>query len=111
MRRIRLAIGAEDRDTRGDDTGGGGVFGTGRGGGLATSYISCCSCAVRAARVVLMLFSETFCLSISSWRWYCKYPKALAIPWGVSRGNDIWRAEFLGELSMTGRATYWVTVH
>jgi len=36
------------------------------GGGLATSCVSCCSCAVKAARVVLMLFSETFCLSVSS---------------------------------------------
>ena len=35
------------------------------GGGLATSCVSCCSCAVKAARVVLMLFSETFCLSVS----------------------------------------------
>ena len=33
-------------------------------GGLATSYVSCCSCMVRAARVVLMLFSETFCLFV-----------------------------------------------
>jgi len=36
------------------------------GGGLATSCVSCCSCAVKAARVVLMLFLETFCLSVSS---------------------------------------------
>jgi len=36
------------------------------GGGLATSCVSCCSCVVKAARVVLMLFSETFCLSVSS---------------------------------------------
>ena len=35
-------------------------------GGLATSCVSCCSCAVKAARVVLMLFLETFCLSVSS---------------------------------------------
>ena len=35
------------------------------GGGLATSYVSCCSYTVKAARVVLMLFSETFCLSVS----------------------------------------------
>jgi len=66
----------------------------GRGGGLATNYVSCCSCAVRAARVVLMLFSEIFYLSVSSWRWCCRYPKALAIPWGVSGGNDIWGVEF-----------------
>ena len=36
------------------------------GGGLATNCISCCSCMVRAARVVLMLFSEMCCLSMSS---------------------------------------------
>jgi len=65
-----------------------------RGGGLATSCVSYCSCAVRAARVVLMLFSETFCLFVSSWRWCCRYPKALAMSWGVSGGNDIWEAEF-----------------
>ena len=38
------------------------------GGGLATNCVSCCSCVVRAARVELMLLSETFCLSVSSWR-------------------------------------------
>jgi len=64
------------------------VFSIGREEGLATS------CTVRAARVVLMLFSETFCLSVNSWRWCCRYSKALAMPWGVSRGNDIWRAGF-----------------
>jgi len=42
------------------------VFDTGGGGGLATSCVSCCSCTVKAARVVLMLFLETFCLSVSS---------------------------------------------
>jgi len=63
--------------------------------GLATSCISCCSCAVRAARMVLMLFSETFCLSVSLWRWCCRYPKVSARPWEVSRGNDIWGVEFL----------------
>ena len=67
----------------------------GGGGRLATNCISCCSYAVRAARVVLMLFSETFCLSISLWRWCYRYPKASATSWGVSRGNDIWRVEFL----------------
>ena len=66
----------------------------GGGGGLATSCVSCCSCVIRAARVALILFSETFCLSISSWRWCCRYSKASAIPWGVSRDNDIWRVEF-----------------
>jgi len=52
--------------------------------------------------MVLMLFSEMFCLSISLWRWYCRYLKALAMPWEVSRGNDIWRVKFLGGLGMTG---------
>jgi len=61
-------VGAGGKDTRGDSTGRGGVFGIGRGGGLATSYVSCCSCVVRAARIVLMLFLETFCLSVSSWK-------------------------------------------
>ena len=53
-------------DAGGDGTGGGEVFDMGRVGGLATSCVSCCSCMVKAARVVLMLFSETFCLSVSS---------------------------------------------
>ena len=92
MGRVRLAIRVGGGDARGDGTGRGGVFDMGGGGGLATSCVSCCSCAVKAARVVLMLFSETFCLSVSS---CCKYPKASAISWGVSRGSDIWRAEFL----------------
>ena len=86
MGRVHLTVGAEGRDTRGDNTGGGGVFGMGRGGGLATSCVNCCSCVVKAASVVLMLFLETFCLSVSSWRWCCRYPKALATPWGVSGG-------------------------
>ena len=64
------------------------MFGIGREEGLATS------CAVRAARIVLMLFSEMFCLSVNSWRWCCRYSKASAMPWGVSRGNDIWTAGF-----------------
>jgi len=76
------------------------------GGGLATSCVSCCSCAVKAARVVLMLFSETFCLSVSSWRWCCRYPKASATPWEVSGGNDIWRADFLEGWVWQERATY-----
>jgi len=92
---VHLAIRAEGRDTRGDGTGGGGVFATGGGGGLATSCVSCYSCTVKAVSAVLMLFSETFCLSVSSWRWCCRYPKASATPWGASGGNDIWRAEFL----------------
>ena len=64
------------------------------GGGLASSCISCYSCTVRTARVVLMLFSETFCLSVSLWRWCCRYPKVSAMPWEVFGGNDIWRVEF-----------------
>ena len=51
----------------------------GRGGELATSCVSCYSCAVKAASVMLMLFSETFCLSVSSWRWCCRYPKVSAM--------------------------------
>jgi len=86
--------------------GGRGVFGMGGRRELATSCVSCCSCAVKAARVVLMLFLEMFCLSVSSWRWCCRYPKALATPWGVSRGNDIWRADFLESRVWQGRATY-----
>ena len=65
-----------------------------RGGGLAMSCMSYCSCAVKAANIVLMLFLEMFCLSVSLWRWCCRYSKALATPWGVSEGNDIWRADF-----------------
>jgi len=66
--RVRLAVRAGGRDTGGDGTGGGGVFAVGRGGGLATNCVSCCSCMVKVVSVVLMLFSETFCLSVSSWR-------------------------------------------
>ena len=94
MGHVCLVIEARGGDTGGDGTDGGGVFGTGGGGGLATSCISCYSYVVRAARVVLMLFSGTFFLSVSSWRWCCRYPKASAMPWGVSGGNDIWGAEF-----------------
>ena len=94
MGHVCLAVGAGGRDTRGDGTGRGDVFSMGGGEGLATSCVSCYSCTVKAASVVLMLFSEMFCLSVSSWRWYCRYPKALAMPWGVFRGNDIWRVEF-----------------
>jgi len=67
-------------DTGGDGAGGGGVFGTAGGGGLATNCMSCCSYAVRTARVELMLLSETCCLSVSSCRWCCRYPKASATP-------------------------------
>jgi len=82
------------RDTRGDGTSREDVFDTDRGGELATSYMSCYSCAVKAARVMLMLFLEMFCLSVNWWRWCCRYPKASAIPWRVSEGNDIWRVDF-----------------
>ena len=60
-----------DGDTRGDGMGGGGVFGMARRGrgGLATNCVSYCSCAVRAARVEVMLLLETCCLSMSSCRW------------------------------------------
>jgi len=77
---ICLAIIAGGGDTGGDGTGGGGVFDTGRGRELATSCVSYCSCAVKATRVVLMLFSETFCLSVNLWRWCFRYLKALATP-------------------------------
>jgi len=62
--------------------GGGGVFGmAGRGRErLATNCVSCCSCAVRAAKVELMLLSETCYLSVSFYRWCCRYPKTLAMP-------------------------------
>ena len=73
---------------------GGGVCSIGGGEELATSCVSCCSYVVKAASVVLMLFSETFCFFVSSWRWCCRYPKASAMPWGVSGDNNIWRAEF-----------------
>ena len=51
-----------------------------RGGGLATNCVSCCSCAVRAARVELMLLLETWCLSMSSYKWCCRYSKVSAMP-------------------------------
>jgi len=94
--RICLAVGAGGRDTREDGTGGEGVLGTGGGRELATSCVSRCSYAVRAASMVLMLFSEMFCLLVSSWRWCCRYPKVLAMPWGVS---GITPYKSLGKLS------------
>jgi len=63
-------------------------------GRLATSCVSCCSCMVKAASVILMLFLEMFCLSVSSWKWCYRYPKTLAMSLEVSKSNDIWRAEF-----------------
>jgi len=80
--RVRCVSGVEDGDTGGDGMGGGGVFGmAGRGrGGLATNCVSCCSCAVRAAKVELILLSEICCLSVSSCKWCCRYPKASATP-------------------------------
>jgi len=66
--RVRRTVGAGDGDTKGDGTGRGGVFGTARREGLATNCISCCSYMARAARVVLMLFLEACCLSVSSCR-------------------------------------------
>ena len=82
MGHVRHVGGARDGDTRGNGMGGGGVFGTaGRErGGLATNCVSCCSCVVKTARVELMLLLETCCLSVSSCRWCCRYPKALAMP-------------------------------
>jgi len=58
-----------DGDVGGDGAGGGDVFsefGIAGREGLATNCVSCYSCMVRAARVVLMLVSEMFCLSASS---------------------------------------------
>ena len=80
MGHVRQTGGAGGGDTREDGTGGEGVFGVaGRGReGLATNCVSCCNCAVRAAKVELMLLSETCCLSVSSCRWCYRYPKALA---------------------------------
>ena len=54
----------ENRDVGGDGTGREGVFSTAGRVGLATNCVSCCSCMVRAARVVLMLFSEMCCFSV-----------------------------------------------
>ena len=76
LEHVHLAVWVGGGDTGGDSTGRGGMFDMGGGGGLATSCVSCCSCVVKAARVVLMLFLEMFCLSISLWRWCCRYPKA-----------------------------------
>jgi len=55
-----------DRDVGGDSAGGGDVLGTAGREGLVTNCMSCCSCIVRAARVILMLFSEICCFSMSS---------------------------------------------
>jgi len=79
---VRYVGEAGDGDARGDCMGGGGVFSMARRerGGLATNCVSCCNCAVRAAKVELMLLSETYCLSMSSCRWCCRYPKASATP-------------------------------
>ena len=108
LQKIRLRCnsvsGAGDRDTGENGTSRGSVFGMARRerGGLATNYVSCYSYAVRAVRVELMLLSETCCLSVSSCKWCCRYPKASAMPWGVSGGNNIWRVEFFRGLGMTG---------
>ena len=80
MGHVCLTVGARGEDTGGDGTGGGGVFGMAGGERLATNCVSCCNCVVRAARVELMLLSETCCLFMSSYRWCCKYPKMLAMP-------------------------------
>jgi len=103
--------GAGDGDTRRDGTDGGDVFGMAERGGLATNYVSCCSCVVRAARVELMLFSEIYYLFVSSCRWCCRYPKALATSWGVSKDNNIWKVEFSKGWIWQGRVTYWMAVH
>ena len=60
--------------TRGEGlTGGEGVGARGKmmvgvGAELVISWVSCCSWAVRPTRIVLMVCSETFCCSMSSWR-------------------------------------------
>ena len=99
MKYVRLAVGEGGEDTRGDGTDGGGVFGMGRGRELATSCVSWCSCVVKAASIVLMLFLETFCFFVSSWRWCCRYPKASAMSWGcpeatTSGEQSSWRAGY-----------------
>ena len=68
MGRVRHAGKARGGNTKGDGTGGGGVFGTAGRGGLATNCMSCCSCIVKAARVELILLSETCCLFVSFYR-------------------------------------------
>jgi len=40
-------------------------------------------------RVVFIACSEAFCHLVSSWRWCCRWPKALATPGGVSVGSNI----------------------
>ena len=82
MGHVRHIGGAGDGDARGDGTGRGGVFSAARREreGLATNCVSCGNCAVRAAKVELMLLLETCCLSVSSCRWCCRYPKASAMP-------------------------------
>jgi len=78
--RVRRVGRAGDRDTGGDGTGRGGVFGTARGGrgGLATNCVSCCSCVVKAARVELMLFSE-------GWVWQGRAIYWVAVHWDSPR--------------------------
>ena len=68
MGHVHLAARVEGGDTREDGIGREDMFGMGGRGRLATSYVSCCSCVVKATNMVLMLFAEMFCLSISSWR-------------------------------------------
>jgi len=58
------ASGAGDEDAGGDSTDGGGMFGIAGRGGLATNYVSYCSCTVRTTRVELMLLSKTCCFSM-----------------------------------------------
>jgi len=65
LEHVFYAVGVGYGDTRRDGTGGRGVFGMDRRGGLATSCVSYCNYAVKAASIVLMLFLETFCLSVS----------------------------------------------
>jgi len=68
---------------RADGTGEGGLTGggdidirggatVGAGAGLVISWVNCCNWTVRPARVALIVYSEAFCHSVSSWRWYCR---------------------------------------
>jgi len=77
---VQRDSGVEDRDTGGDGIGGGGVSSMARRRGLATNCVSCYSYMVRAARVELMLLLKICCLSMSSCRWCCRYPKVSATP-------------------------------
>jgi len=54
--------------TGGEGTGARGRVMVGAEAGLVMSWMSCCSWAIRPARVVLITCSEMFCCLVSSWR-------------------------------------------